>query len=41
MVDEARAMAAELKALRDSSTSNYVSADDDTNDELKWMREAA
>jgi hypothetical protein len=34
-------VAAELKALRDSSTSSSVSADGGTDDELKRAREAA
>jgi hypothetical protein len=39
--DAARAAAAELKALRASSTDNSVSADDDRDNELKLVREAA
>jgi hypothetical protein len=39
--DVARATAAELKALRASSTDSYVSADDDRDNELKLAREAA
>jgi hypothetical protein len=39
--DAARAAAAELEALRDSSISRSVSADDGTDDELKLTREAA
>jgi hypothetical protein len=39
--DAARAAAAELKALRASSTDNSVSADDDKDNELKLAREAA
>jgi hypothetical protein len=40
-VDAARAAAAELKALRASSTGSSVSADDDRDNELKLAREAA
>jgi hypothetical protein len=40
-VDAARAAAAELEALRASSTGNSVSADDDKDNELKLVREAA
>jgi membrane protein involved in colicin uptake len=39
--DAARAAAAELKALRASSTGSSVSADDDRDNELKLVREAA
>jgi hypothetical protein len=39
--DAARATAAELKALRASSTDNSVSADDDRDNKLKLAREAA
>jgi hypothetical protein len=38
--DAAHAVAAELEALRGSSTNNSVSTDDGTNDELKLAREA-
>jgi hypothetical protein len=41
VVDAARAAAAELEALRASSTDNSVSADDDRDNELKLAREAA
>jgi hypothetical protein len=40
-VDAAHAAAAELKALRASSTDSSVSADDDRDNELKLAREAA
>jgi hypothetical protein len=40
-VDAAHAMAAEIKALHDSSISSSVSADDGTDDEIKLAREAA
>jgi hypothetical protein len=36
----ARAVAAELKALRASSTDSSVSADDDRDNELKLAKEA-
>jgi hypothetical protein len=39
--DAARAAAAELKALRASCTDSSVSADDDRDNELKLVREAA
>jgi hypothetical protein len=39
--DAVRAAAAELKALRASSTDSTVSADDDRDNELKLTREAA
>jgi hypothetical protein len=39
--DAARVAAAELEALRGSSTSSFVSAGGGTNDELKLAREAA
>jgi membrane protein involved in colicin uptake len=39
--DAARAAAAELEALRASSTDNFVSTDDDKDNELKLVREAA
>jgi hypothetical protein len=39
--DAARAAAAELNALRASSTDNSVSANDDRDNELKLAREAA
>jgi hypothetical protein len=39
--DAALAAAVELKALRASSTDNSVSADDDRDNELKLVREAA
>jgi hypothetical protein len=39
--DAARAVVAELKALRASSINNSVSADDDRDNELKLTREAA
>jgi hypothetical protein len=39
--DAARAVAAELKALRASSTDNSISANDDRDNELKLTREAA
>jgi hypothetical protein len=39
--DVARAVAAELKALRASSTGSSVSADGDRDNELKLVREAA
>jgi hypothetical protein len=39
--DAARAAAAELKALRDSSIGSSISANDGTDDELKLAREAA
>jgi hypothetical protein len=38
--DAARATAAELKALHDSSINSSVSADGGTDDELKLAREA-
>jgi hypothetical protein len=38
---EAATAAAELKALRASSTGSSVSADDDRDNELKLVREAA
>jgi hypothetical protein len=41
VTDAARAAVAELEALRDSSISRSVSADDGTDDELKLTREAA
>jgi hypothetical protein len=37
--DAARAAAAELKALRASSTGSSISADDDRDNELKLTRE--
>jgi hypothetical protein len=40
VVDAARAAAAELEALRASSTGSYVSADDDRANELKLAKEA-
>jgi hypothetical protein len=40
-VDAARAAAAELEALHDSSIGSSVSANGGTNDELKLAREAA
>jgi hypothetical protein len=40
-VDAARAAAAELKALRASSTDSSVSTDDDRDNELKLAREVA
>jgi hypothetical protein len=40
-VDAARAVAAELEALRARSTGSSVSADDDRDNELKLAREAA
>jgi hypothetical protein len=40
-VDATRATAAELKALRDSSTSSSAYTDDDTNAELRLARDAA
>jgi hypothetical protein len=40
-VDAAHATAAELEALRGSSTDSSVSADDDRDNELKLVREAA
>jgi hypothetical protein len=40
-VDAACAAAAELNALRGSSTGSSVSADDDRDNELKLVREAA
>jgi hypothetical protein len=40
VMDVARAAAAELKALRVSSTGSYVSTDDDRDNELKLAREA-
>jgi hypothetical protein len=40
-VDAVRAAAAELEALRASSTGSSVSADDDKDNELKLVREAA
>jgi hypothetical protein len=39
--DAARAAAAELEALRASSTGNSVSANGDRDNELKLVREAA
>jgi hypothetical protein len=39
--DAARATAAELKALRASSTDSSISIDDDRDNELKLLREAA
>jgi hypothetical protein len=39
--DAVRAAAAELKALRASSTDSFVSADDDRDNELKLAREVA
>jgi hypothetical protein len=39
--DVARAVAAELEALHDSSTSSFVSANGGTDNELKLAREAA
>jgi hypothetical protein len=39
--DAARAVAAELKALRASSTDNSISVNDDRDNELKLTREAA
>jgi hypothetical protein len=39
--DAAHAVAAELEALRSSSTGSSVSADDDRDNELKLVREAA
>jgi hypothetical protein len=41
VADAARAAAAELEALHASSTGNFVSADDDRDNELKLAREAA
>jgi hypothetical protein len=41
VADAARAAAAELKALRASSTGSSVSADDDRDNEFKLAREAA
>jgi hypothetical protein len=41
VADAARAVAAELEALRASSTGNSVSTDDDRDNELKLVREAA
>jgi hypothetical protein len=41
MVDVARVAAAELEALRASSTGSSVSADDDRDNELKLAKEAA
>jgi hypothetical protein len=41
VADAARVAAAELKALRASSTDSSVSADDDRGNELKLAREAA
>jgi hypothetical protein len=40
-VDAARAAAADLEALRGSSTSCSVSADGSTNEKLKQVREVA
>jgi hypothetical protein len=40
VVDAVRAAAAELKALRASSTDSSVSADDDRDNDLKLAREA-
>jgi hypothetical protein len=40
-VDAARAAAAELEALRASSTGNSVSADDDRDNKIKLAKEAA
>jgi membrane protein involved in colicin uptake len=39
--DAARAAVAELEALRSNSIGSSISADDDRNNELKLMREAA
>jgi hypothetical protein len=39
--DAARAVAAELEALRGSSTSSFVSTNGGTDDEVKLVREAA
>jgi hypothetical protein len=39
--DATRAAVAELEALRASSTGNSISADDDRDNELKLVREAA
>jgi hypothetical protein len=41
VADGTRAAAAELEALRASSTGSSVSADDDRDNELKLVREAA
>jgi hypothetical protein len=41
VADVAHAAAAELKALRSSSTGSSISADGDTDNELKLVREAA
>jgi hypothetical protein len=41
VADAARGVTAKLEALRDSSISSSVSADDGTDDELKLVREAA
>jgi hypothetical protein len=41
VTDAARAVAAELEALRASSTDNSISTDDDRDNELKLVREAA
>jgi hypothetical protein len=41
VVDAARATAAELEALRTSSTGSSVSVDDDRDNELKLAREEA
>jgi hypothetical protein len=41
VADAARAAAVELKALRNSSIDGSVSANGDTDDELKLTREAA
>jgi hypothetical protein len=41
VVDVARAAAAELETLRDSSIDNSVSANGGTDDKLKLAREAA
>jgi hypothetical protein len=41
VVDVARAVAAELEALRACSTDSSVSADDDRDNKLKLAREAA
>jgi hypothetical protein len=41
VVDAARAVAAELEALRASSTGSSVSVDDDRDNKLKLAREAA
>jgi hypothetical protein len=41
VADAARTAAAELKALHASSTNSFVSIDDDRDNELKLVREAA